>query len=524
MEAGDNMILTRFVRAQLIIFSILSVIGIFSMAVYYMKLPTLAGVGTMNVTLELPTSGGLYRFGNVTYRGVQVGKVTSVELTDTGVEAQLVIDGGRKIPADLQAQVRSVSAVGEQYVDLRPRTDEPPYLHDGSVIDLREATVPQPVGPMLDSLDKLVASIPQDKLHAMLDETFAGVNGAGDDLRTLLDSASTIAAAANETGDTTRALLQGAQPLMDSQDQSADAIRIWARSLAGVTGQVAADDAPVRTLLDQGPDAMQEATKLLDSVKLTLPVLLSNLTSVAQLGVTYHAGLEQILVLLPPEISIVQAVQPTKNAQGLGLGDFRISGTSAPPACTVGFLPPSAWRPPSDTTTIDTPEGLYCKLPQDSPVAVRGARNFPCATKPGKRAPTAQMCKSDEEFVPLAQEQPVVGPYPRDPNLESQGVPPDSRWDLPAPEPAPAEAPPPAPGPPLPQLPQIPLPQIPGLPAPPAPAAAPSSATGDSSPSVEFAHYDPHTGNYLTPDGKLYRQEDLMNSTSPTTWKDLVQH
>lgn len=503
------MILTRFVRAQLVIFSILAVIGMVSMAVQYMRLPTLAGIGTMKVTLELPTSGGLYRFGNVTYRGVQIGKVTSVDLTDDGVKATLSIDGGHKIPADLRAQVRSVSAVGEQYVDLQPRTDAPPYLHDGSVIDVRDSTVPQPVGPMLDELDTLVGSIPKDRLHDMLDEVFAGVNGARYDLQSLLNSASTVAADANRTGDTTRDLLAKAEPLMDSQDRSADAIRIWARSLAGVSGQIATDDEQVRTLLNTGPGAAQEATKLLDSVKLTLPVLLSNLTSVAQLGVTYHAGLEQVLVLLPPEVSIVQAVQPTKNAQGLGPGDFRISGVSDPPACTVGFLPPSAWRPPSDTTTIDTPDGLYCKLPQDSPVAVRGARNFPCAGKPGKRAPTAEICNSDQEYEPVAPDQPVVGPYPRDPNLEAQGIPPDSRWNAPPPAPA-------APGVPLPQLPQIELPRIPGL-------NAPAASRSTTAPSVGFAHYDPRTGNYLAPDGRMYRQDDLAG-TRPASWKDMVAH
>ena len=59
----------------------------------------------------------------MTYRGVQIGKVTEVKLTETGAEATLTLDTSPKIPADLQAEVRSVSAVGEQYVDLRPRTD-----------------------------------------------------------------------------------------------------------------------------------------------------------------------------------------------------------------------------------------------------------------------------------------------------------------------------------------------------------------------------------------------------------------
>ena len=112
--------LTRFVRNQLIIFTIASIVGVTVMLFAYMQVPTLLGVGRLKVTLELPAAGGLYRFSNVTYRGVQVGKVTAVKLTENGAEATLSLDTSPKIPADLQAEVRSVSAVGEQYVDLRP--------------------------------------------------------------------------------------------------------------------------------------------------------------------------------------------------------------------------------------------------------------------------------------------------------------------------------------------------------------------------------------------------------------------
>ncbi|RNM16784.1 mammalian cell entry protein, partial [Nocardioides pocheonensis] len=37
-------------------------------------------------------------------------------------------------PADTLALVGNKSAVGEQYVDLEPRTDQGPYLKDGSEI------------------------------------------------------------------------------------------------------------------------------------------------------------------------------------------------------------------------------------------------------------------------------------------------------------------------------------------------------------------------------------------------------
>jgi len=67
--------------------------------------------GRLTVKLELPDTGGLYRFSNVTYRGVQIGKVTAVGPTATGAEATLSLDTSPKIPADVHAAVRSIAAV-----------------------------------------------------------------------------------------------------------------------------------------------------------------------------------------------------------------------------------------------------------------------------------------------------------------------------------------------------------------------------------------------------------------------------
>jgi len=49
--------LTRFVRIQLTIFTIASVIGVLIMVFAYIQAPTLLGIGKMTVTLELPETG-----------------------------------------------------------------------------------------------------------------------------------------------------------------------------------------------------------------------------------------------------------------------------------------------------------------------------------------------------------------------------------------------------------------------------------------------------------------------------------
>jgi phospholipid/cholesterol/gamma-HCH transport system substrate-binding protein len=492
--------LTRFVRNQLIIFTIAAVVGIGAMVFVYMQAPVLLGLGRITVTMKAPTTGGLYRFSNVTYRGVEVGKVTDIRPTREGAEVTMSLQRSPKIPADLQANVRSVSAVGEQYVDLQPRTDDGPYLENGSVITAENVSLPPPVGPMLDQMSSLVDSIPTQKLTDLLDESFKALNGTGNDLGTLFDSSSRLAADLNKSRDRARRLVDESAPLLDGQAQSAEAIRTWARSMAGIAGTVADRDAEVRTILGAGSGTADEASRLLNQIKPTLPVLLANLTTVGQIGVVYHPSIEQLLVLLPPYLAATQSYGSSlNNPTGMALSEFSLT-LGDPPACTVGFLPPQAWRSPADLTDVDTPDGLYCKLPQDSPIGVRGARNFPCMAQPGKRAPTVEICESDKPFEPLAMRQHVTGPYPIDPNLISQGYPVDDRVTLDenifgpvegTPMPAPQEAAPPA------------------APAPEEPA-----------PPVAIATYNPETGQYPAPDGNVYSQENLVDQ--PLSFEDML--
>lgn len=525
--------LTRLVRIQLVLFTFGSVVGLVTMAVVYLQAPTLLGVGRITVTVELPGSGGLYRFSNVTYRGVQVGKVTDIALIPRGAKATLSLDSSPRIPANLKAEVRSVSAIGEQYLDLKPTHDTPPYLGDGSIVPMADTAVPQQVGPLLDQTSALIQSIPKDKLGLLLDESFHAFDGAGYDLGSLLDSSAKVSAGIRDVRDPTRNLVQDSAPLLDSQAATTDSLRTWARSLANVTTTLADDDQQVRMVLRDGPSAANAVSLLLDQVKPTLPVLLANLTSIGQILVTYRPGLEQILVLLPPFVANIVSAAPDHNPTGLGQGDFTLS-FGDPPSCTVGFLPPSQWRSPEDTSEIDTPEGLYCKLPQDSPLAVRGARNYPCMNKPGKRAPTAEICNSDKPYVPLAMREHMTGPYPLDPNLIAQGVPPDARvtnddhifgpiggtpMSPAAPDPAtvgPSQTLPPAA-----PSPSTPPPPDPGGAVPAAPSAFDDKNT-HSQPTVVFAQYDPNSGRYVTPDGQTHQQASLVVSKRPATWKDLV--
>ena len=101
---------------------------------------------------------------------------------------------------------------------------------------------------------------------------------------------------------------------------------------------------------------------------------------------------------------------------------------------------------------------------------------------PGKRATTVKMCESDEQYVPLND-----GFYWKgDPNATLSGQ----------------------------AIPQLP----PG-----SPPAAPPPAAAPPAPPIAVAEYDPSTGTYVGPDGRVYAQSDLArNADQEQTWETML--
>lgn len=139
-----NLHLNRRVRFQLAFFSVITLVGGGTLLIGYVGLPNLLfGIGHYDVTMKLPAAGGLYSNANVTYRGTEVGRVRAVELNDTGVDAVLSLKSDIDIPTDLDAAVHSQTAVGEQFVELVPRSGNGPSLKAKQVQSTSVGTVTQ---------------------------------------------------------------------------------------------------------------------------------------------------------------------------------------------------------------------------------------------------------------------------------------------------------------------------------------------------------------------------------------------
>ncbi|GLE54676.1 MCE family protein [Mycobacterium montefiorense] len=399
--------LTPFIRRQLWLFLVLTVVSLLVLGIYYLQVPSLMGIGRYSLKAQLPASGGLYPTANVTYRGITIGKVTDVEPTEHGAEATMSIDSQYKIPVDAIANVHSVSAVGEQYLDLVSTGNPGKYLADGQTIS--KGTVPAEIGPALDTANRGLEALPRDKIGKLLDETAESVGGLGPALQRLVDSTQAIVGDFRTNITNVNDIIQNSGGVLDSQVKSGDAIERWARNLNTLASQAAARDSNVKSVLSQAAPTADQVNEVFSDVRESLPQTLANLEVVFDLLKRYHTGLEQVLVFLPQGASTAQTVAaPFPNQAAL---DLALS-INQPPPCLTGFIPAPDWRSPADTSIQPLPSGTYCKIPMDTPAnSVRGSRNIPCTDIPGKRAATPRECRDPNPYVPAG-----TNPWFGDPN------------------------------------------------------------------------------------------------------------
>ncbi|MEU7525760.1 MCE family protein [Saccharothrix sp. NPDC042600] len=372
--------MTARTRLQIIAFVLIALVGVSYVGARYVGLGRAFGATGYVVKMQLADSGGVFTNAEVTYRGVTVGRVGEMRLTADGIEVDLDIDpDAPRIPADLEAVVANRSAVGEQYVDLRPRGEEGPYLAEGTVIPRSSTKTPPPVDGLLTNLDAFAKSVPTDSLRTVVDELDQAFNGTGPDLQVLLDNTRVFTEAATRNLPQTKALINDGLVVLNTQAAQGSAIRSFSGDLRALAETLKNSDSDLRALIGVSPQAAEQLSALLRETGPNLGVVLANLLTTGNVLVTRLDGLEQIAVTYPIAVGggfSVAKGDGTGAHFGLALNVFD------PPPCTVGYEGTKI-RQGTDTSPVALNTGAYCALARGSVTSVRGAQNAPYGGTPG---------------------------------------------------------------------------------------------------------------------------------------------
>lgn len=361
--------MTRGVRIRLLAFLVLSAVGITYITASYLGLVDKVTGRDITVTASLPGSGGLFEGSAVTYRGVKVGKVTTMKPTADGIDLTMVLEPGTELPEASKLYVHNLSAVGEQYLDFEPESDKAPYAEDGTHFEGDADSLPVDEGDLLVDINDFVQSVDKGSLQSVIEELGLMFTDTGRDLQRLIDNGSVFIDEASKHTDETIALLDNGLAVLRTQRGQKENIRKFAADLNTVTTMLRGNDASLRKVLSDTPPAVRAVNRLLKDLEPTLPVLLGDLITVDQIMVSNLDGLEQLLVTYPALIS----GGPTGSTAD-GWGHVNLQFDYSVPPCTQGYLPPEKWRSTQDLTDTK-PADVSCTAPP--PYNMRGSKYAP---------------------------------------------------------------------------------------------------------------------------------------------------
>ncbi|MBO2447973.1 MCE family protein [Actinomadura barringtoniae] len=366
--------LTVATRIKILAFLVISVLVIGYIGTGYADLGRYVGLRDYyTVKLGLSTTGGLFEGSAVSYRGIVVGKVGKLTLTHDGVVADLRIKkSAPKIPRDLKAIVANRSAVGEQYVDLRPDSATGPFLANGVSLPSTVTTTPTPVAETLKSINDLTASVPLTDLQTVINELGLAFAGQGPHLQKLLDTGGRFVQTSDQNFPTTRALLYTGTDVLRTQNEEAASLKAFASNSRLFARGLRDSDADFRRLIDVTPSAAREVDRLVRNLDPGFGQLLANLLTTSRLTNMRLDGIEDLLSNLPRVAAMGSSIVADGSLR-LGL----VNTFFNPQPCTRGYGGTQYRKGENLTPAPPLNTNAHCAERPGSGMNVRGSANAP---------------------------------------------------------------------------------------------------------------------------------------------------
>ncbi|OBA43844.1 MlaD family protein [Gordonia sp. 852002-51296_SCH5728562-b] len=324
--------------------------------------------GSYHLTVNFPISGGLQDSSRVTLRGVNIGKVESLQVQPQSVQANLTIDDDVKINRNSLVSALGLSAAGEQYVDFTPTTSSGPYFTDGDTIEVNQTHVTAPFPALLESSLNVISQIDPVKLRATvssLDTALTPEAGQTNQLRVFFDAAGTVFTDLRRVlPETTKLIQQTGTILATTADVQPDFGTTTAGASAVINSAVAANG-ELNTLLGKGPAQFTSLSGSLSQIRDPLTGVLQQVADIARQGALRAPALATLL----PSIRDASYISQDMFHDGAW---WVMASIFPRPYCNYAVTP---IRPTKVLETV-IPTNLYC-VTEDKNQQIRGSANAP---------------------------------------------------------------------------------------------------------------------------------------------------
>jgi phospholipid/cholesterol/gamma-HCH transport system substrate-binding protein len=339
---------SRSILARLIALLVITVAG-----VYYIAFDAV-GVHVVNqpyhIRVVLPSAGGIYQDAYVTYRGVEVGKVSSLDLQQNDVVVVLAINHGTRIPSNVTANVRELTAAAEQYMDLVPAGGDPPgdYLQTGATIPEDRTSIPVSVGTLLDTVNTLVDSLSAQDLNTLSAALATGLRDAGGDLHSIIVDGNTLVSALQSAIPGTAELINAGHTVLSTFNATSNDFAQFSSNLDALSAQVKASNSALISLLQNGAAAGTALNGFLGQYANPTVGLIDDLAQSTNVAFQRQDAVRALFEVLPLFASDV-----AETVSG-GQLHFKIDFNTADPVCsyTPGLPLPSPTQAVNSTANL----------------------------------------------------------------------------------------------------------------------------------------------------------------------------
>ncbi len=128
-----------------------------------------------NISMSVSDANSLVPGSNVLLRGVPVGKVSRIDVSTGEATVHFYVDDRFDIPVDSDVRLDNLSALGESYIGLFPRSAGGAIMHDGQHLATESVTQPPSVSQLIASVVRILEQLDPGQFQRIIDEVDTGL-------------------------------------------------------------------------------------------------------------------------------------------------------------------------------------------------------------------------------------------------------------------------------------------------------------------------------------------------------------
>ncbi|KUI06895.1 mammalian cell entry protein [Mycolicibacterium acapulense] len=261
---------------------------------------------TTGYTAIFSSASGLRSGQFVRASGVEVGKVSNVELTNGGTQAKVEFNVDRSLPLfeGTTASVRYLNLIGDRYLELK-RGDSDKRMPAGGTIPIERTHPALDLDALIGGFRPVFRALDPDKVNEIAQSIITVFQGQGGTINDILDQTASLTAALADRDQAIGEVIRNLNTVLDTtvrhQTQFDQTVQDFEKLITGLKNR----SDPIASSVADISDAAGTVADLLADNRPLLQSTVGHLEAVQQPLVEQKDQLNDILTRLPTAFKII---------------------------------------------------------------------------------------------------------------------------------------------------------------------------------------------------------------------------